>query len=448
MDPIVAPATRLINQPVGILRISGSDLLPRFSPLFVHSSGKLLPEPRHAYRVRVHDQSGEPVDDGILLYFRAPSSLTGEDVLEFQLHGNPHCLRRVMDYAIELGARPARPGEFLYRSYLHHKISLLKAESLNRLIQAPSFQDYRRQFSDYSAKTPGPLEEIRLEWVNLMAQLYVLLDHSDLSDSELPSFDHVQKGIDSLLLRIDAYRRSYKAHKSRWQGFSVALLGPPNSGKSSLFNRLLGNERAIVSEVPGTTRDMIEGKISTMDGDILIVDSAGLRKTNDPVEQKGIQKSLQAIRHATLVLLVESSDAGLATSLLPDLNATNIYRVWNKSDLGETNDSGIHFRVSARTRKGIPRLYRFLEDQARSFYAQSEQMVDSTVGLVSSERQYKILSALSRHLKNVRAMIGQVSWEIVLHELETQKELMEDAVGIVSHSMVYDRVFQGFCIGK
>lgn len=448
MDPIVAPATRLINQPVGILRISGSDLLPRFSPLFHFPSSGLIPEPRRVYRVRVRDQSGETVDDGILLYFRSPSSLTGEDVLELQLHGNPHCLRRVMDHAIELGARPARPGEFLYRAYLHHKISLLKAESLNRLIQAPSFQDYRRQFLDYSATTPGPIDEIRADWVDLMAQLYVLLDHADLGEAELPKAGILLEKIDSLLLRIEHYRESYKKNRMRWKGFSVALLGPPNSGKSSLFNRLLGNDRAIVSEIPGTTRDMIEGRISTEYGDILLFDSAGLRETTDPVEEKGIRKSLEAVRLASLVFLVESADSTMESRAFPDGSASKFYRVWNKSDLMDNESPDFHFRVSARTRKGITQLYRFLEEQARSFYAHSYGPDDSSEGVVSSKRQYRILSRLSTHLKKVRRMVGVSSWEIVLHELESRKAMMEDAVGIVSHHMVYDRVFQGFCIGK
>lgn len=447
MDPIVAPATRLINQPVGILRISGTSLFPLFSPLLLFPP-EMVPEPRRVYRVRVLEQSGEPVDDGILLYFKGPSSLTGEDVLELQLHGNPHSMRRVMSHIISLGARAARPGEFLYRAYLHHKISLLKAESLNRLIMAPSFQDYRRQFLDYSGTVPGPLEEIRSQWVDLMANLYVLLDHADLSESELPLASIVQDRVDSVLLQIERYRVSYKKSRTRWKGFSVALVGPPNSGKSSLFNRLLGSDRAIVSEIPGTTRDMLEGRISTEYGDIILFDSAGLRTTKDPIEQKGIRKSFEAVREASTVLLIRSADSNEVSWSVPEKESSKIIRVWNKSDLKENDSSDYDFRVSARTRKGISGLYRFIEEQAREFYAHSPVSGELHEGVVSSERQYQVLNGLSRHLKKVRGMIGMTSWEIILHELEAQKNAVEDAVGIVSHQMVYDRVFQGFCIGK
>ncbi|MHB1606331.1 MAG: tRNA uridine-5-carboxymethylaminomethyl(34) synthesis GTPase MnmE [Leptospirales bacterium] len=447
MDPIVAPATRLIHQPVGILRISGSSLFPRFSPLLQFSS-EMVPEPRRVYRVRVLDHAGEPVDDGIVLYFKAPASLTGEDVLELQLHGNPHSLRRVMDHAISLGARPARPGEFLYRAYLHHKISLLKAESLNRLIQAPSFQDYRRQFQDYSGTVPGPLEEIRTQWVDLLANLYVLLDHADLPDSELPLAGILQSKVDAVLFQIEQYRAAYNKSRTRWKGFSVALVGPPNSGKSSLFNRLLGSDRAIVSEIPGTTRDMLEGRISTEFGDIILFDSAGLRTTKDPIEKKGIQKSFEAVREASIVLLLHSPDSEGVSWPASAQISSKIVRVWNKCDLEDNDCPDFQFRVSARTRKGVAVLYRFLEVQARAFYGDSPLSGESDEGVVSSERQYRVLNGLSRQLKKIREMIGVVSWEIILHELETQKQVVEDSMGIVSHQMVYDRVFQGFCIGK
>ncbi len=150
MDPIVSAATRLISQPVGIIRLSGNGLFPKFSTLMVPPMEE--PDPRRVYRIQVRDIDGQTIDDGLLLYFKSPHSLTGEDVLELQLHGNPHSLRKIISHAICLGARQARPGEFLYRAYLHHKISLLKAESLNKLIQAPSFEQYRSQFQEYSGQ--------------------------------------------------------------------------------------------------------------------------------------------------------------------------------------------------------------------------------------------------------------------------------------------------------
>jgi tRNA modification GTPase len=445
MDPIVAPATKLISQPVGIVRFSGTDLIRRFGPIMERLPDPIIP--RTVYRVRVRDFEGHPLDDGLLIYFKAPASLTGEDVLELQLHGNPHALRRVLDHAYELGARPAKPGEFLYRAYTHQKITLLKSESLNRMILAPSFQEFRRQFQEYESELPLPLEKIRDAWIDVLARLFVLIDHADLDESELPDREKIRESLLSLRDLVLVCRRSYETNRSRWNGFTVVLAGPPNSGKSSLFNRLLGGPRALVSDIPGTTRDMLEGRISTEHGDILLIDSAGIRSTSDSLEKAGIQKSKSAMREASLVLWIESDDCVMAKGMDLKGHLNRIVRVWNKCDLPnrDSPNGEYDFIVSARTKKGVSRLYRFLENQARHFYEYGASGMEPTV---SSPRQYRLLGQLQKVLRRVIPVAESGVWEVVLHEMESERVQLEEAIGVVSHDMVYDRVFKSFCIGK
>lgn len=447
MDPIVSAATRLISQPVGIVRLSGDRLFPKFSPLI--QPDILDPEHRKIYRIRVRDESGHIIDDGILLFFRAPESLTGEDVAELQIHGNPHSLRKVISHAIQLGARQARPGEFLYRAYLHQKISLLKAESLNRLIQAPSFEEYRIHYRDYAGEVESPLEMIRQKWMDLIARFYVILDHVDDEVGRYPDADELSVLIDSLLINIRHFRKTFLVSKKRWRGFSVLITGPVNSGKSSLFNKLLGDNRAIVSDIPGTTRDLLEGRISSEHGDIVLLDSAGIRKTGDQIEQMGIKRAVEESRTVSLLVWVNSPDSAEPPDLLLKSGArVPVVRVWNKCDLGKDATGTAQFEVSAKTRKGLGRLYRFLEERARDYYSEASLGYDDSESVLSSQSQYAFLGRLSRQLSKTKSSIGQASWEVLLHDLEQYNSEMELACGMVTHQMVYDRVFQNFCIGK
>ncbi len=440
MDSIVAPVTALVPQPVGILRLSGVNLWPRIQPLFPESP---CPAPRKAtlLTLRTH---GQAIDSVLVLFFPAPHSFTGEDVVEIHAHGNPQNIRAILHSIEECGIRQAKPGEFSLRAYQNGKISLLKAESLHRMITAPTYGDFLSAHSSFSHPEDHPLVTIKEAFLDLLASFYAFLDYpEELTDSEhayshsllFPKI-HALQGLSREQLSL------FRKNRRVFSSFSVLLAGPPNSGKSSLFNRLLQSDRAIVSPYPGTTRDLLEGRLSLPFGDLLLLDSAGFRSSNDLIEGMGISKAKKTIAHVDRLLWVTSPET-LAT--LPFSTRTPSFTIWNKADLAP-HPPTIHpdFVVSARTRKGLRRLLDALVSLAEDFYSHHT----TSNPLLDSERQSQALSSFLKALTQAEDSLRSNAFDLALSSLEEARNLLEDGTGMISTEEIYDRVFSRFCLGK
>ncbi len=450
MDPIVALVTPPVPGPVGIIRLSGPDLLRQFSRAFLSLPDQ--PVPRHAYLASVCDGEGSPIDEGLILYFRSPDSFTGEDVIECQMHGNPHSLRAIQKRLIALGAREALPGEFSYRAYLHHKMTLLKAESLNRMISAPSYQHFLGGFSDYTAPESDPVARLREEVIDLLAHFYVAVDHLDLPEEEAPDPENLLSRLDHLIVKTRTMLEDQKKGLKQRSGFTVALIGHPNSGKSSLFNRLLGESRALVSTVPGTTRDVIEGRYPTPHGDIVLLDTAGIRLTDDPLEKAGIRMTRSLLREISLAVFLVSPENLSPVALSPK---GDFLTVLNKSDLLarkilpsllKTMNSRFTpvYPVSSKTGQGVSEFLEALSERARVYYEETGRGVSGA----SSCLRRDLLSGFLRELKQSRLALSRGQLMEALHGIELFRGEWEKLFGVVSHGEVYDRVFASFCIGK
>jgi len=449
MDQIVALATPPLPGPLGIVRLSGPDLIASFGKVF--SPFPESPTPRHAYLTCIVNPDGTPIDEGIVLFFRGPDSFTGEDVLELQMHGNLHSLRQIQNLLVSLGARPAKPGEFSYRAFLHQKMSLLKAESLNRMIQAPSYQSYLQGLNHFLSPSADPLSRLRDELVSLLAHFYVMVDHLDLPEEESPVLADLLSRMDQLLLKLSLMVRDQKKGLKRRSGFTVALVGHPNSGKSSLFNRILGETRAIVSTVPGTTRDVIEGRYPTSFGDVIFLDTAGIRTTDDPLEKEGIRMTRSLLRETSLVVFLRTPEDPSPVSLV---HRGESITVLNKSDLlskaalgeliGKLFPGTSLYPVSSRTGKGLPDLLGAIEERARVYYEGNSQDVQGGASRVRLD----LLMRFQRSLRAARIPLSGGQLLESLHGLEQVRREWEDLFGIVSHQEVYDRIFSTFCIGK
>lgn len=441
MDPIVAPVTVLIPQPVGILRISGDSLWPLLEPFFPGRDSP--PQPRTATLLSFSVE-GRPVDQILLLFFPSPHSLTGEDVVEIHAHGNPHNLRFILSQIQKRGIRLAQPGEFSLRAYHNGKISLLKAESLHRMISAPTYSQFLAAHTSFSNPGTHPFSEIRDLFLETLARFYSFLDHPE--EADMAPFSSTKatllSGINSLISMSTTHLTRYRKSRRYFSAYSVLLAGAPNSGKSSLFNRLLQENKAIVSPLPGTTRDLLEGRISYPFGDLLLLDSAGFRSSNDLIEGMGIAKARQTISRVDLLLWVASPEH---PDDIPLSTRTPTLTLWNKADLSPPPFSlEPDFSVSARTRRGLASLLSHLRSRAESFY--SDQSFSDP--LLDSSRQAASLSGFSKALSKALIPLSTDAFDLALASLEEARFMLEDGMGMIPSEEIYDRVFTLFCLGK
>ncbi len=444
MEPIVAPVTALIPQAVGILRLSGDRLSDLLRNLFPDLPETL--EHRRVYRTHPVVQ-GLTLDECLLLYFQSPHSFTGEDVVEIHAHGNPHNIRKLLSLLHESGIRPARPGEFSLRAYQNKKISLLKAESLHRMISAPSYADFQTAHQHYSEGRSHPLSKIQDQFLDILAMFYTLLDHPEGEEEDLSRLS-----LESLSHRLEELDRTLSSHltltrrtRRPFNGFSVLIAGFPNSGKSSLFNRILRDNRAIVSPLPGTTRDLLEGRLSFPFGDVVLLDSAGIRPSQDRIEQEGIRKTRKTLSHADCVLWVASPEnPAPPEGLFRNTPTTSVLLLWNKADLTSPPDgSRFNHLVSARTRKGVDALVKRLKSLAEIYY----QSLRATSPL-DSDRQAGTLKLLRKSLRRAISLLRSGQADLALSALEEGRKVLDDGVGSLPSSEIYDRVFKLFCLGK
>ncbi|EQD24301.1 MAG: tRNA modification GTPase mnmE [Leptospirillum sp. Group IV 'UBA BS'] len=444
MEPIVAPVTALIPQSVGILRLSGEDLPDLLRTIFPDLPCPL--EHRRVYRTTPVFRDS-PLDECLLLFFQAPHSFTGEDVVEIHAHGNPHNMRNLLSVLGELGIRPAKPGEFSLRAYQNNKISLLKAESLHRMISAPSYSDFQTAHKHYSQGKDHPLRLIQDQFLDILAVFFTLLDHpegeeEDLSRLSLDSLGRRLLDLDRTL--SDALTLTRKARRP-YNGFSVLIAGHPNSGKSTLFNRILKDNRAIVSPQPGTTRDLLEGRLSFPFGDLVLLDSAGIRSSSDRIEQEGIRKSRQFLSRVDCVLWVASPEYPTPMDGLSGKSSqVPCIILWNKADLSVPSDPSLyHQMVSARTRRGVDTLVQRLKSLAHEHY-QSTRVTSP----FDSDRQVDFLRRLRNAIKRSLSFLASGQADLALSALEEGRKVLDDGVGTIPASDIYDRVFKLFCLGK
>jgi len=452
-DTIAALATPAGESGIAVIRMSGAQTLEVASAVLRQPSGRGFSgewEHRRIHHAHLVDASGERVDEVMAAIMRAPESYTGDDVVEISCHGGPAVVARVLSVLFEHGVRPAEAGEFTRRAFLNGKIDLIQAEAVADLIHA------RTEIQRVAAERQlaGELSN-RID--TLADDMLVLL--GDLE----ARIDFIEEGIDALdipdtLARIGRQRTELEdllasAPVSRLlrDGIRVVIAGPVNAGKSSLFNRLLGESRAIVTEIPGTTRDVLREAI-VIDGVPFVVhDTAGLRDgTTDRVEQMGIGRASDALRHADLVLLVvDGSDAQAEAAVRAGavgLDAGRTIVVINKTDLpAAVPDSLGGIRVSALTGSGV--------DSLRS--VMMEKTGSANLARLARERAVlnaRLASLLAEARTELEVLAGMISkaepLELVAHRARQVLALYEEATGRRYHDGLLDAIFSRFCIGK
>lgn len=438
--PIAAIATAPGRGGIGVVRLSGEDLGRFMRPL---TGRELLP--RRATHCRFLDARGDALDDGIALFFPAPHSYTGEDVLELQGHGGPHVLQSVLERCIDLGARLAQPGEFSRRAFLNGKLDLVQAEAVADLIDAGSRQAARSALRSLEGEFSRGIHTLRDALIHLRMLVEASLDFPEEDVDFLQAADawgqlgKIAAQLDSILVRA-------RQGALLREGFNVVIIGQPNVGKSSLLNRLAGYDAAIVTDVAGTTRDTVRESIQIQGVPLHVIDTAGLRETNDPVERIGIERAWLAVAKADVALLLIDAQHGAGDremAILERVGEIPVITVHNKIDLsGEAprqTDTGLEIWISARMGAGIDLLEKRLLELA-GWQSQGEDV------FIARARHLEALNRSREHLQSA-AVVGQ-QIELFAEELRLAQDALGEITGEFTADDLLGVIFSQFCIGK
>ncbi|MGB1109523.1 MAG: tRNA uridine-5-carboxymethylaminomethyl(34) synthesis GTPase MnmE [Gammaproteobacteria bacterium] len=447
-DTIAAVATPPGRGGVGIIRLSGPEAISIGLAICQREGFQV----RHAHYARFHDAENAVIDDGLLLVFPAPASFTGEDVVELQAHGGPILLDEIMAHALQLGARSAGPGEFTERAYLNDKLDLAQAEAVADLIDSGSHEAARAARRSLDGEFSNAVNALAESVVALRVFVEAAIDFPD-EEVDFLSDGKVLERIDDLGQQLAAINSKASQGRLLRDGINLVIAGRPNAGKSSLLNALARYEAAIVTDIPGTTRDVLRERIQIDGMPLHVIDTAGIRETDDPVEREGVRRALLEAEKADLVLLLIDARNGWTQEdqhTFERMPATlPITIVENKMDLpveqrcGETDfpDRPL-IRLSAKTGQGLDGLHRHIIEQVGRHTGET--------GSYSARRRH--LDALRRageHLQAARFQLTEfAAGELVAEELLGMQNALGEITGRMTPDELLGEIFSSFCIGK
>ena len=427
------------------MRISGPEAVDVVSRIW-HGKNLKFVEPRTAHLGKVTDSEGNDLDEVIATVYRAPASFTGEDCIELTCHGSGLIRRKLINSLIKAGARPAQPGEFSKRAYLNGRIDLAQAEGIADLISAESEKAHRLAWSQTKGRFSESLKEIRSKLIEFASLLELELDFSE-EDVEFANREALLKLCTDVISETGKLLDSYAKGKAIKEGVAVAIAGIPNAGKSTLLNALLEDDRAIVSDIPGTTRDSIEGTVEI--GGILfrIMDTAGLRATDDEIERLGIQRSRECISRSQIIVWLTDPTTDLEIQRIEKHKVTEtagtsipMIEVSTKSDIGSPLPNFL--AISAKDGKGIDALKKRLLELSVGRYSEEEV-------IVTNSRHYDALlhveSALRRAADGLKSGL---SGDLLSQDVREAIYHIGEITGEISTSTLLNNIFSSFCIGK
>lgn len=422
---------------VGIVRVSGP--LARDIALGVIG---VTPAPRQATLATFKDEHGQPLDQGLAIYFPGPHSFTGEDVLELQGHGGQAVLQAILKRVYGLGAVPSKPGEFTERAFLNDKMDLSQAEAVADLIHATTEQAARAAVRSLSGVFSKKVTALHNTLVELRVFVEAAIDFPD-EDIEFIQSAQMEDRLKDILGQIDTLKKNSERGLILSRGLTAVIVGKPNAGKSSLLNVLAGEDIAIVTDIPGTTRDLIQTKIAIDGIPLYIVDTAGLRDTQDVVEQIGVERALSATKTADLILCVIDATEPLSSfPELIDVDPDKCIYLYNKKDvMTDTYAIKEGLFISAKTGEGLEGLYALLKKRLR---------LDDISDDVCSARA-RHLSAIVRASDALRAGVLQLehaSIELLAQELREAHDALGSILGKMTSDDLLGEIFGSFCIGK
>lgn len=456
-DTIAALVTAVGESSVGIIRISGPEAVAIAAKIYKGKADLQQAESHTIQYGYVYDwKQDKKIDEALFLLMRGPRSFTGEDVVEVQCHGGMVVLKKVLQLILLSGARLAEQGEYSKRAFLNGRLDLAQAESIMDIVQAKTERGVDLALSQLQGNLSGMVTALRADLLELIAFIQADIDYPD-DDIERLTPEQQEQRVTALQQQIETVLQSAQKGKMIRDGLRVVIAGKPNVGKSSLLNALLGQERAIVTDIPGTTRDVIEEYINLNGIPLKIVDTAGIRETDNLVEQIGVDKAQQFMKNADLVLYVVDAVQGLTeqdTAMMADIQGQPVIYLLNKSDIGGTEAVRQQLQavignqpvldISAREKTGLEQLEQTITDL---FFAGTLEVSNDI--LVTNVRHIQILEECMAHLAGfLNGLQMGLSVDFLVIDLQNAWEKLGKITGETVEEDLLDQIFSKFCLGK
>lgn len=460
METICAISTAPGVGGIAVIRISGKEAISLCDRIFQpRKAGKSLAlQPAYSLTYGTIVEKGEAVDDVMMALFRAPHSFTGEDTVEITCHGSVYIQQRILQLLVATGCRLAKPGEFTQRAFMNGKMDLSQAEAVADLIASTSAGQHRLALSQMRGGFSQELKELRAKLLHITSLMELELDFADHEELEFADRSELKELAVQIEQVISHLVHSFKVGNAIKNGIPVAIIGETNAGKSTLLNALLNEEKAIVSDIHGTTRDVIEDTMYINGQQFRFIDTAGIRETHDTIESLGIERTFQKLEQADIVLwVIDQSEANqqiaqLSGKILPLCQDKQLILVFNKSDLAEENPTPCLagfpqqtrvISISAKQKKGINKLQDLLVESA-----QIPSLSQNDV-IVSNVRHYEALSHALEAIHRVQeGLNNDLSGDFISQDLRECIFHLSDIVGEVTTDEVLGNIFKHFCIGK
>lgn len=442
-DTIAAIATPLADGAISIIRISGDDAIQIANSLFDKDLHKRCAN-TITYGFIINPANGERMDEVLVSLFHKPHSFSGEDVIEINCHGGRYITKEILKLVLGQGARLANPGEFTQRAFLNGRIDLTQAESVMDMIEAGDRLSAQMALNGIRGSVKKLLDPLISEILDIIAHIEVNIDYPEYTDIEQLTNDVLLPSISQWLTHIDEILIRSNSGKIIKEGVKTAIVGKPNVGKSSLLNALLEEEKAIVTDIEGTTRDIVEGSIHLQGITLHLIDTAGLRESNDKIEQIGIAKTKKLIEEAELILLVLDANRPLDETdqaLIESTKDKERLIVYNKSDMIEQPKSD-QIYISAKHNQIEPLLKALNE-----YYEQHTAILHEPI--LNNERQIGLLNTAKNHMENAyHALLNECEIDLVTLDIQSAYQSLKEILGEYHRDDLLDTLFANFCLGK